>query len=490
MQEYPIDDDDETHGHLTHRAKSELAHKVHRLPVGDLKPAAVNNTVYRPVDPNDPAVQRLAETIRQHGILTPLTVTSDRVILSGHRRHCAARLIGLETVPVIVDPIRSDDPRFLQRLVVANETREKTLAEVLRECVVTQASPEQAHADLLADRARRSRRAVNADSDRMIHAGAGRSRAKIGPGRVPFLEAAIRVIDGLADFWPVSVRTIHYQLLNDPPMRWTKPSPRAKRESEPYRNDEKSYQDLTKLLTQARFEGYVPFEAIHDPTRPVTQWHVFNTAGDFVRQSADDFLRGYARDLLQSQPNHVEVVAEKNTLAGILTPVCSDYTVPLTIGRGYCSVPPRKAILNRFEASGKDKLTLVILSDHDPDGETIAESFVRSMRDDFNVPSHRIKAVRAALSHDQVAELKLPPNQETAKASSSNYQRYVSRFGHDVYELEAVPPKTLQGLLRDALNSVIDVEAFNHEIEREKQDAAEIADRRATLMAVMAGGDA
>lgn len=471
------------------RAKSEVANEVHRLPIRDLKPAAVNSKVYRPVDPNDPAVQRLAETIREHGILTPLTVTSDRVILSGHRRHCAAKLVGLDTVPVIVDPIRSDDPQFLQRLVVANETREKTLAEVLRETVVTQATPEEAYDDLLVDRFKRARRAVAVDSDRVIHAGATRRRSEISQGRRPFLDAAIRVIDRLSEFWPVSVRTIHYQLLNDPPMRWTRPSPRAKRESEPYRNDEKSYQDLTKLLTQARFEGYVPFEAIHDPTRPVTQWNVFSSAGDFVRQSADEFLRGYVRNLLQSQPNHIEVVAEKNTLAGILRPVCAEYTVPLTIGRGYCSVPPRKGIVNRFRRSGKDLLTLVILSDHDPDGETIAESFVRSMRDDFDVPEIRIKAIRAALSHEQVSELRLPPNNETAKPSSSNYARYVSRFGHDVYELEAVPPKTLQQLLRDALESVIDREAFDHEVECEMHDAADIKNKRAKLMAVLAGSD-
>jgi hypothetical protein len=274
--------------------------------------------------------------------------------------------------------------------------------------------------------------------------------------------------------------------LNDPPMRWTKPSKRADRPDEPYRNDKRSYDDLTKLLTQARFEGAVPFESIHDPTRPVTQWAVSASAGQYVKESAEEFLTGYARDLLQSQPNHVEVVAEKNTLASILRPVCAEYTVPLTIGRGYCSVPPRKAIADRFEQSGKELLVLVILSDHDPDGEMIAESFVRSMRDDFGLPPQAIRAVRAALAHEQVAALGLPPNKERAKETSSNYARYVKRFGEEVYELEAVPPRTLQQMLRDALESVIDREAFDHEVANEQRDAKEIADRRAALMAAMA----
>jgi hypothetical protein len=467
------------------KTKKRLASEVREVPVGDLAPAAVNATVYRPVDPSDPEVQRLADTIRQHGILTPLTVTTDGVILSGHRRHCAAQLAGLATVPVIVDPMRSDDPGFLQRLVVANEAREKTLAEAIREAVVTQATPEEAYAELRLSRARRALGAVAGASNR-IYGGAVRKRSKISKGRLPFLEATVRAIESLRDFWPLSDRTIHYQLLNDPPMRWTKPSKRADRPDEPYRNDKRSYDDLTKLLTQARFEGAVPFESIHDPTRPVTQWAVSASAGQYVKESAEEFLTGYARDLLQSQPNHVEVVAEKNTLASILRPVCAEYTVPLTIGRGYCSVPPRKAIADRFEQSGKELLVLVILSDHDPDGEMIAESFVRSMRDDFGLPPQAIRAVRAALAHEQVAALGLPPNKERAKETSSNYARYVKRFGEEVYELEAVPPRTLQQMLRDALESVIDREAFDHEVANEQRDAKEIADRRAALMAAMA----
>lgn len=465
--------------------ETRLAHEVHQVPIGDLTPAAVNSTVYRPVDPSDPEVQRLADTIRQYGIVTPLTITADNVILSGHRRLCAARLAGLETVPVIVDSIRSDDPDFLQRLVVANEARQKTLAEAIREAVVTQTTPEEAHGELIVHRARRAREALAGATSR-IYGGAARRRSKIGKGRLPLLEATVRAIESLRDFWPVSDRTIHYQLLNDPPMRWTRPSKRAARPDERYRNDKKSYDDLTKLLTQARFEGAVPFEAIHDPTRPVTEWSVSASAGQYFKQSAEGFMRNYARDLVQSQPNHIEVVAEKNTLASILEPVCAEYTVPLTIGRGYCSVPPRKAIAERYEQSGKQLLVLVILSDHDPDGEMIAESFVRSMRDDFGLRPRSIKAVRAALAHEQVAALSLPPNQERAKESSSNFRRYVDRFGEDVYELEAVPPRTLQAMLRDALNGVIDREAFDHEVENERQDAKEIADRRAALMAAMA----
>ncbi len=460
------------------------AQNVHVCPVGLLRPAAVNGDIYRPVDPDDPDVRRLADTIAEHGILHPLIVTADHVILSGHRRFCAAKLAGLEAVPVLFDEIASTDEQFVQRLVVANTSREKTLDEVLRETVVCEATAEEAYDELLADRARRARDAV-AGASSLIDVGAARQRAKISPGRMPFLEAVAAVVESMRQYWPLSDRSIHYQLLNAPPMRWTKLSNRGKKPSKRYQNDKESYDDLTRLLTQARFEGLVPFEAIHDPTRPVTQWNVHGTAAAYVRESVEDFLRGYARDLLQSQPHHIEVVCEKNTLASVLRPVCMEYTLPLTIGRGYCSVPPRKAMYDRFVASGKDGLVLIVLSDHDPDGTMIAESLVRSMRDDFGVRNNLITPVRAALSFEQVKDLGLLANQETAKDTSSNYDSFVRRYGHDVYELEAVAPATLQQMLRDAIDSVLDHDAFNAEVEQEARDAREVAAARARVMAAM-----
>ena len=73
-----------------------------------IRPSPENAKLYRPVDPNDPEVIALAESIRQYGVQEPLVVTIDGWILSGHRRHIAARLAGLKTVPCRVHPVRRD----------------------------------------------------------------------------------------------------------------------------------------------------------------------------------------------------------------------------------------------------------------------------------------------------------------------------------------------------------------------------------------------
>src|SRR5262249_33987944 len=127
--------------------------------------------------------------------------------------------------------------------------------------------------------------------------------------------------------------------------------------------------------------------------------------------------------------------------------------------------------LQRFRSSGKRSLLLLNLSDSDPEGEDIGHSFARSMRDDFGIPD--IIPVKVALTRQQVRDLELPPMMK-AKETSSRHAKFVSRQGDDVFELEAIPPERLQQYLREAIDSVMDVDAFNAEVEQEKLDAARL----------------
>jgi hypothetical protein len=449
---------------------------IRQVPIGTIRPAAANDTVYRPIDPTDPAIVALSENIARNGVLEPLAITTDGVILSGHRRYCAARLAGVQTVPVRVEQMRSTDPRFLPLLVSYNHQRQKSIDELLRESVVDSAVGD-AYEELKSDRMKRSRKA--SETAETMELGARRRRSEISPAKRPMLDAVRQIVAGLVEFWPLSVRTIHYQLLNISPLT------HASKPNSHYRNTKAFYKQACDLCARARLEGLLPFDAIDDPTRPVTNWIVHRGPGDYIREQIKKFLGGYNRDLLQSQPNHVEVIAEKMTLGAILEPVCAKFTVRLTIGRGFCSIPPRQQLFERFKDSGKSRLALVFVSDHDPDGEVISESFARSMRDDFGIADSDIVAVRAALTADQVDALRLPPNHDRAKPGSTNYSAFVRQFGDKVHELEAVAPKELQRLLSEALESVIDAELFNAEVEAEKRDAEQIQAARRRIMAAI-----
>ncbi len=458
----------------TKAKRTKLSHAgVSLVSIHSIRPSPENDRLYRPVDPDDPAIVALAASIRKLGVKEPLVVTIDRYILSGHRRHAAAKLAGLDQVPCRVEPIRrcSDPDAFLRLLREYNRQREKSFDERLREEVIS-LDPSDAHRAL--SEYRSTRAVVNLEA---LAISGTKSRCAISPAKQPFLNAILKVLEAHREYWPLSDRRIHYVLLNDPPLKHaSKPDSR-------YQNDKNSYESLVELVTRARVAGLIPMNCIADATRPVTVWDVYRTAGDFLGRELAHFCRNYWRDLLQSQPNHIEIVAEKNTIEPIVRPVAMEFCIPLTSGRGYCSLPPRYDMARRYEKSGKEKLVLLIVSDFDPDGENIAHSFARSMRDDFGIDN--IHPIKVALTADQIDQYDLPIGGK-AKPRASTYKAFCARYGDDVvFELEALAPADLQTILRQAIESVIDIEAYNQEVERERQDAAQLEVVRRKMHSVL-----
>jgi ParB-like chromosome segregation protein Spo0J len=450
------------------------------VPIDALKTHPLNDRLYRPIGINDPDIAELAESIRTHKLQEALIVTRDLYVLSGNRRRAAfARLAALEphawtVAPCRVVDLHSTDDDFAVLLRENNRQRVKTFAEVVREQVID-ADPEEAYRRLV----RHRRRAAEVEVDTIEIVGEKR-RAAISKAKEPMLAAVQRVLTRRRRFWPLTDRVVHYALLDDPPLRHaSKPGSR-------YQNSVTSYKDLTDLLTRARIAGLIPWESVDDPTRPITTWAVHREPSAFIRRELGGLLKGYYRDLMQSQPNHVEIVIEKNTLDAVVRPVAADYTIPLTSGRGYSSSPPRQKMAQRFERSGKEKLVVLMLGDFDPEGEDIPHSFARSMRDDFLIDD--VVPVKVALTGAQVAEMRLPP-QMKAKEKSSRRAGFVEAHGEDVFELEAVPPERLQAILREAIDSVIEVGAFNHEIDREREDAARLDTLRRAVRRVLQESD-
>ena len=74
----------------------------------------------------------LRASIAVHGILTPLLITREAVIISGHRRHAVALELGLATVPVTVSPL-TDQLDIKEALIRANIARTKSNYQRARE---------------------------------------------------------------------------------------------------------------------------------------------------------------------------------------------------------------------------------------------------------------------------------------------------------------------------------------------------------------------
>lgn len=255
------------------------------------------------------------------------------------------------------------------------------------------------------------------------------------------------------------------------------------RERTPYQNDQASYKDLSDLATRMRIAEEIPWNAICDETRPVTTWACWRKGCDFIANKCDKFLTGYARDLLQSQQQHFEIVVEKLTVQNFLSPIAGKYCMPLVVMRGNSGIDARYQIAQRYKESGKHSLFLFCFGDCDPDGDSIVDSTLRSLRDDFGVA--RLDGTRVAMTHFQADNLSLPKKLE-AKEKSSNYRTFVTKHSRtDCYELEAVAPEVLQGWQDNAIRGVIDIQAYNHEVDEQKAEAAQILARRQSVLEMM-----
>ena len=100
--------------------------QVQQIPIGELFP--FKNHPFKVLD--DEAMTRTVESIAQYGVLAPLIARprpdgNGYEIISGHRRQYAAKLAGLDTLPVIVRQMSDDAAVIL--MVDSNLQREHIL---------------------------------------------------------------------------------------------------------------------------------------------------------------------------------------------------------------------------------------------------------------------------------------------------------------------------------------------------------------------------
>lgn len=228
------------------------------------------------------------------------------------------------------------------------------------------------------------------------------------------------------------------------------------------RNKQTEYKRLGNLITDARMAGLVDWDMIADRGRPTMKVKQWSTAGRAVESLAE----GFRFDRWKRQPCYVEVMVEKQALEGVLIPACNVYGVGFTANKGYSSstalYEASKRIL-RAQKRGKSPVVLY-LGDHDPSGIDMT----RDLRDRLRVFCGReVDVKRLALNRSQVDENELPPN--PAKLTDSRSGAYVAKHGNFSWELDALQPRVLAGLVTAAIKRRLDQKLWDEDTEREKE---------------------
>lgn len=237
-------------------------------------------------------------------------------------------------------------------------------------------------------------------------------------------------------------------------------------------NRQKSYDRLGAIVSDARLAGLIDWSAIEDRTRFVRELSHWESPGAIIEACADQ----YRRDKWADQDYRPEVWIEKDALVGVIEGVCNELDVPFFSCRGYVSQSEMWRAAQRligYQREGKAPF-IIHLGDHDPSGLDMSRDIV----DRLNVFGAGHDFSRIALNMDQVEEHDPPPN--PAKITDSRAGGYIAEFGPESWELDALDPATLAGLIRETVESVREEDAWEatlaqEEIERDRlHDAVDL----------------
>src|SRR5262249_43326311 len=172
--------------------------------------------------------------------------------------------------------------------------------------------------------------------------------------------------------------------------------------------------------------------------------------------------------------------------------VTKKYQIPTMSGRGFSSIDPWHDLYERYRASGKNRLIVIVMSDWDPEGEMIPQVAGRTLRDDFFAPDginpDLLTIIKAGVTREQIEKYDLP-QQNFANEDSSNHQWFVDRNGGDdsVYELEALRPPDMPDGLEDVHKNVNGIGLFNREVAAEREEAAYLEAARKKVAGALKG---
>jgi hypothetical protein len=225
-------------------------------------------------------------------------------------------------------------------------------------------------------------------------------------------------------------------------------------------NTVQSYKSLGDVVNDGRLAGLIDWDAIEDRTRNLRSSPHWSSPRSIVRACADQF----AVDLWDTQENYVECWIEKDALVGVIEGVCTELDVPYFACRGYTSQSEMWGAAQRLierEKAGKNT-TIIHLGDHDPSGIDMT----RDIQDRLELFGSTAVIHRIALVYDQIEQYNPPPN--PAKTTDARYQSYADKYGDESFELDALEPRVIVDLIREAVQDRIDQDAWEEALQRQQ----------------------
>jgi len=238
-----------------------------------------------------------------------------------------------------------------------------------------------------------------------------------------------------------------------------------------------AYAKLSGLLTDARYNGEIDWNAIEDRTRKPNIPNTFSDIKDLINSA----VSSYKLDRWEEQEYYIELWTEKDALSSVIQPIAKKYQIPFIVNRGYSSTSAMYVAKERIreklrngvweEVYGKGRKCIILyLGDHDPSGLDMD----RDIRDRLKEFEIDIEVIRIGLTQEQIQQYNPPTN--PAKTTDPRGTGYIEEFGNTSWEVDALSPKVLQELIEKFVKYYLDIEKFEQVKEKEQEDIKRVVE--------------
>lgn len=262
-------------------------------------------------------------------------------------------------------------------------------------------------------------------------------------GTLAVITQANKIIDEYqADGYDLTLRQLYYQFVA--------------RDIIP--NSQQEYNKLGTVINNGRLAGLIDWDAIKDRTRAMDENSHWRNPASIIETCAQSF----ALDTRRTQDVYIEAWVEKEALAGVVERACREIDISWFACRGYVSQTAMYEAAMRCKRRGHRDVVILHMGDHDPSGVDMT----RDNNDRMVMFGVDLAVDRIALNMDQIEQYNPPPN--PAKLTDSRCTGYIDKYGDQSWELDALDPHTLNGLICDAAAQHTDEDARDLLIEQQE----------------------
>jgi DNA topoisomerase VI subunit A len=241
-----------------------------------------------------------------------------------------------------------------------------------------------------------------------------------------------------------------------------------------YEKTEQAYERLLNMLNRARRARLLDMAAIRDDGAIVAGDNKFSGPTDFLENCAR-WADSFQLDLMQYQPQRVELLCEAGGMVPQLERIGRDYGVIVRSSGGFDSTTVKHQLGRLYGQEGKPVVVLHV-GDLDPSGEHIFLNLAEDLGAFTAAYGGHVDLVRVAVTAEQQAEHGLP----TAPPKKKDKRSFSADF---TVQAEALPPDTLARIVRKAIEQQIDSEALREALSDQEDHRRELSARVRSLLA-------